>query len=305
MVTTDKNVEELFEEFITMIRTEKDASAFTVKAYVSDFKLFVKFFKRKKYSLIPNEISTNDIRKYILYLKDTRNYANGSIRRKIQSLKSFFMFLLQNDYIDKNPMYAIKTPEKSKNIPLIPTTEEIERLKTVLGSYQGPNAQRDCMYIKLILYTGMRKSEAIGVNYSDVNLEKNEIRVMGKGKKPRIIPFKEEFGKDLRFYMQGLSFTKDQIKKGKDALFLNEAGNRIDSSKAQKIKDNIFKAAGLDNKGYHIHTLRHTWATSGLNAGMSLDTIQEILGHSSLDTTRIYAKTSKERLKEDVSKLPY
>jgi len=295
----DKKIEKEFQEFLDYMKAERNASNATITNYTTDFKIFLDFLIKNNMPTNTNELDTPHMRKYTAFLKTEKKYANATIRRKINSLKSFFNFLVSQDYIIKNPMRAITAPKKEKTLPKFFTEEQIKLLFQVAKESKEDFALRDYMFIKLIANTGMRRSEAINLNFDDIDFGKNTIKIRGKGKRERIVPINKDFSDELFMYFQSRLPLKNK------AVFINQAGNRINAAKAQKIFVNLLKKCGLDGQGLTIHSLRHSYATILVNKGSDIVQVQKLLGHSDINTTTVYTHISTENLREDVARLPY
>lgn len=294
------NIWDYFEEFINYMAVEKNASVHTKANYRSDFKIFINFLTIND---IKPELQTFDvriIRKYLVYLKNVKEYKNETIRRKINSLASFFKFLVEQEYLIKNPMGPIKAPKREEKIPIYLSDNEIEKLIKATMRYGRENALRDKCFIKVLAYTGMRRQESLKLDWGDIDFGLNVIKIrFGKGKKERIVPMPESLSTDLWAYLQ------TRLPLSNQAVFLSNAGNRLTPSPAQNIFRKYLKKTGLDEKGYSIHKLRHSYASLLIQNNVDLLSVQKLLGHSDLNSTKIYTHVDMDYLKEQVDKLPF
>lgn len=289
-----------FDEFIDYLSAEKNISHHTKANYRSDFKIFLNFLSINGIKPELQTLNTRDVRKYLVYLKNEKEYQNETIRRKINSLSSFFKFLTEQEYIIKNTMGSIKAPPKEERIPVYLSDIEIEALIKATMKYGGENALRDKCFIKVLAYTGMRRQEALKLDWEDINFNQNIIKILhGKGKKQRIVPMPESLMTDMWAYLQ------TRLPLSNQAVFLSNAGNRLTPSPAQNIFNKYKKKAGLDDKGYTIHKLRHSYASLLVQNDVDLLSVQKLLGHSDLNSTKVYAHINMNYLKEQVEKLPF
>lgn len=289
-----------YDEFLDYLSAEKNASHHTLKNYASDFKLFFNFLQSNGIKPELETIDTPTIRKYISFLKNEKEFKNNTIRRKIHSLSSFFQYLLEQEYIMKNPMLPIHAPKIEQTIPVYLSREEIELLLNMPMKYGKENALRDKCILETFVYTGMRRQELLGLNWEDIDFGRQEIVVRkGKGKKQRMIPIKEPLVSDLWAYLQ------TRLPLTNNATFISETGNRLSPTSVQLMFTKYIKKAGLDGKGYTIHKLRHSFATHMIQNGADLITVQNILGHADLNNTKIYTHTDTNHLREQLDKLPF
>jgi site-specific recombinase XerD len=177
--------------------------------------------------------------------------------------------------------------------------DEVKRLLSAARHSDDQDALRNYILIKLYAVTGVRRQEAVDLNFEDIDFKNNTLRVRGKGKKERIIPLSEEMAQELWIYFQSRLPLKNS------ALFITSRGNRIHPSKAHEIYKEMLKRAGLDGNGYTLHTLRHSYATNLINNGVDIRSVQELLGHEDIGTTTIYSHVSTEHLKDQIAKLTY
>lgn len=289
-----------FDEFIDYLSVEKNISHHTKANYRSDFKIFLSFLTISEIKPDLQTLNVRDIRKYLVYLKNVKEYQNETIRRKINSLSSFFKFMVEQEYLIKNPMGPIKAPPKEERIPVYLSDKEIESLINSTMRYGGENALRDKCFIKILAYTGMRRQEALKLDWEDIDFNQNIIKILhGKGKKQRIVPMPESLMTDMWAYLQ------TRLPLSNQAVFLSNAGNRLTPSPAQNIFNKYKKKAGFDDKGYTIHKLRHSYASLLVQNDVDLLSVQKLLGHSDLNSTKVYAHINMNYLKEQVEKLPF
>ncbi len=286
-------MEELKNKFIDYITHEKNYSKDTTLAYTKDLNMFLFFLKKEK-KQDPNLLEYSIIRKYLAWLYQ-KNYSKKTISRKISSLRSFFKYLLQNKIITKNPMTLISNPKKERTLPTFLHPNELDDLFNI-PNLNTPLGHRNRLIMELLYSTGIRVGELVKIRIKDLNLNDLTIKVMGKGKKERYVLFGSPLKKILKDYLKE---TRLKLLKGKesDYLLINKNGNPLSDRGVRLIIDTIVKKSSLSKK-ISPHVLRHTFATHMLNEGADLKIVQELLGHSDLNSTQIYTHLSNEKIRE-------
>ncbi|HEX9979649.1 MAG TPA: tyrosine-type recombinase/integrase [Flavobacterium sp.] len=271
---------------------EKHYSAHTVNAYLADITFFTKFLLDSFGEQNPDAVSYNRIRAWIIFLSDS-GLSNVSINRKISSLKAYYKFLLKSEQIDTSPLLrhkALKTPKKLQ----VPFSEK--ELQSVLNEIQYPDGfegVRDKLIIDMFYSTGIRRSELINLKLSNVGA--STIKVLGKRNKERIIPLIPIIAKQCSEYLT-LRLQCGQIH-DKEYFFLTSKGVKLNDSFVYRVVNNYF--SGISEKVKKSpHILRHTFATHLLNNGADLNSVKELLGHSSLASTQVYTHSSLAELKK-------
>jgi integrase/recombinase XerC len=229
-----------------------------------------------------------------------RGLARRSIARKLSAARSFFRFLHREDLIDLNPARAVRAPKLEKTLPGWLSRLEIERLFDVAEYGAADNTlrgTRDHAIVELFYATGMRLSELHGLDTGDVDLVSEQARVLGKGRKERIVPLGGAAVAALRRYeLRRRDVLARNVDADRHALFLSERGRRLSRRQLQNIVRGFLDKVA-DDAGLSTHSLRHSFATHLLDAGADLLAVKELLGHASLSTTRIYTHIAKDRLK--------
>ena len=273
--------------FIDYLRKEKNYSEHTIRAYQKDIESFIEFLNEE-------DIPSVDSAAISYFLAFLMKYGldRTTVGRKLSSLKSYFKSLKRMGVVSENPAESIRTPKKKKHLPGFLTYEQIEDGLKI----EDP---RDHAMMELLYSCGLRASELTGLNVDDVDLQQDEVRVMGKGGKERILPMgrraREAVVTYLRFRPQ------PGTDNARNALFLNLRGGRLTSRSLQRIvRKHLLKVARAS--GTNPHILRHTFATHLLERGADLRAVQELLGHVSLSTVQIYTHLTTKRLKEIYSK---
>ncbi|MCD6453874.1 MAG: tyrosine recombinase XerC [Candidatus Aminicenantes bacterium] len=278
-------------EFISYLQKEKRFSKNTIKSYKGDLLQFKAFLARRGKNILIAE--AEDIYNFLLWLQK-EGYSKTSVERKLAAIKSLYKYLLRIGAIQVNQAKLVNYPRKSKPLPTVLSEKEMATLLE-LPDPADFFSSRDRAILELLYATGMRLSELVGLNLSDVNLKDKFVRVKGKGGKERIVPFGEPARRAL---IQYLSFRKNS---DEEALFLNKFGKRLSPRWVEKTVDRYIKLTAI-NKKISPHKIRHSFATHLLMRGADIRTIQELLGHSSLSTTQKYTHLNFEILKKEYEK---
>lgn len=283
------------DKFLLYLKVEKDASYATQRAYKTDLVLideFIKTITQKKIELGDSKVDIFLIRRYLSYLQKA-NYSRKSIARKLASLRTYFKFLCHRKYLKTNPAKSIITPKLPQKLPTFLYQKEIiELLESAAGSTVFD--LRDRAILEVLYSTGIRVSELVGINLTDVDYTSGIVHVLGKGNKERFVPIGSYAIAAIEKY---LDRRHELLKKNQsEALFLNGKGSRLTSRGVRLIMNKYTRKIVL-SKHVSPHTLRHTFATHLLDAGADLRFVQELLGHASLATTQIYTHLTKEHLK--------
>jgi len=291
---------DLIEQFLEHLRYERNVSAHTLRNYSSDLEQFVQFLTAGEKRKAPevSEIDHLTIREWMAALH-TAQKSKRSIARKLAALRTFFQFLLREGVLEMNPAKLVSTPRLEKKLPKHLSIEDAIRFiespdpETDLG-------KRDRAMLELMYATGVRVAELTTLNLADVDFRNQLIRVTGKRRKQRIVPFGDPAGEALRNYLKvrdKFLFNAPVSKRDDEALFLNYQGTRITTRSVGRMVDKYIRlCAGMHN--ISPHALRHSFATHLLDSGADLRDIQELLGHARLSTTQVYTHVSMEKLIE-------
>ena len=276
-------------ELKTIKQRDKDT---TVNSYSEDIYKYLEYMESKNISSAL-DISYNNLLNYLKYLDDNK-YEVSSVARKIVSIKAFHKYLSEN-YNVVDISTKINTPRFYRKLPNILTIEEVDNLLDI--NLDTPFDYRNKAMLELMYSSGLRVSELINLELSDIDLHNNYVRCFGKGSKERIVPIGEYSSKYLSIY---INEYRDGMKKGyyTEKIFLNNHGKEMTRQGFFKIIKKIAKDKDI-NKNITPHMLRHSFATHLLNNGADLRTIQEMLGHSSISTTQIYTNVTNDILKEN------
>ncbi|HGE72899.1 TPA: tyrosine recombinase XerC, partial [Candidatus Poribacteria bacterium] len=272
-----------------------NCSPHTIDNYNRDLMDFMKYLS-DEFGNLPSIESIDHlmIRSYLAN-QQGRQLARTTIVRRLSSLRSFFKYLYKRGYLETDPTSAVSSPKIQRKLPDYLEISEIEALLSIPDK-NDIIGLRDRAILELLYSTGMRVSEMLALDLSDIDRSNAIVKVRGKGKKERIIPIGSYAMSALNDYLK--IRDKLKVKRSNQALFVSERGNRIPDSKSINRRISKYaKSAGI-KKNVTAHTLRHTFATHLLNAGADLRSVQELLGHEKLATTQIYTHVSAERLKE-------
>ena len=284
------------EMFLTYLIVERGYSDKTRIAYEEDILNFFDFLKNSgdaDYLTVDHL----DIRTYLSFLYD-KKYSRNSISRKIASLRSFYQFLLKNEVIKENPFSYVHMKKKQLRLPRFFYEKEMDAL---FESTKGvkPLELRNRALLEILYGTGIRVSECANLTLQSVDFSANVLLIHGKGNKDRYVPF-GSFAEDaLNEYLEnGRQFLMEKHGKEHAYIFVNHHGDQITSTGIEYVLNQLIKKSSL-NGDIHPHMLRHTFATHLLNNGADMRTVQELLGHSNLSTTQIYAHVTKESLQKN------
>jgi len=311
------------DRYLFHLRNERNASPHTLRNYESDLRQFLAYLSPPE-SAMP-ALSTIDhhvIREYLGSLYD-QQLERSSVARKLATLRSFFRFCVREGKLKANPARLVPTPKLPRRLPEVPGTEEMNRFLDGMKSFEPPQRgrgapknekvakaaeerdaahqsllARDRAIFELLYASGLRVSELVGLNLEDIDRESQMMRVRGKGRKERIVPY----GSKAREMLEAYDAARAELLAGArggaaQALFLNYAGRRLQVRSVDRI---VKKYAKLLSTGWnaHAHAFRHAFATHLLTEGADLRSIQEMLGHRSLSTTQKYTHASIRHLME-------
>lgn len=282
----------MIEAFLDYLRFERNYSEHTVVAYETDLRQFGDFLKSVGEELDYTNVDSDLIRSWVVSLMDSSK--STSVNRKLSSLRSFYRFLMKRGKTTVNPLAKITGPKNSKPLPTFLRENDMDRLLDEISYGEGFEAVRDRMILETFYATGMRLSELVGLNDTDVDFSAMQMKVTGKRNKQRLIPFAGELAADLREY---IIIRNETIPERSDAFFVLKNGKRMYPEKVYGIvRRNLAKVVSVKKKSPHV--LRHTFATAMLNHEAELKSVKELLGHESLATTEIYTHTTFEELKK-------
>ncbi len=283
----------LSQPFIEYLKFEKRYSSHTIRAYTDDLDQFFSFLETNFGETPLASVSAPFIRSWLASLKEQK-VSSKSINRKISSLKSFFKYLLRRELLDKSPMAGIISPKSGKRLPVYVEEKDMKLLLEHLEFPDDWRGKTDRLLISMFYHTGVRLTELVSLKNGQVDLPAGTIRVIGKGNKERMIPLSPVLVNEIWMYQD------EKNRSGRDlspALLVNIQGKALYVKYAYlAVKKYLSQVTTLDKKSPHV--LRHSFATHLMNHGADLNSVKELLGHSSLAATQLYTHNSIEKLRE-------
>ncbi len=276
------------------MKIERGLSENSIKNYVIDVSELMHFIKKNKINEKPENCSKETIQEFIY--KQSKQNSPYTQARRISGLKSFFNFLVFENYIKSSPAELIESPKLGRKLPEVLNVSEIELImsKIKLSDFIG---YRNRAILETLYGSGLRVSELINLNISNVFYNENLIKVYGKGRKERLVPLGNYSKKYIKLYFEKYRSKLNISSKSSDILFLNRRGGKISREMIYLIIKNIVKISGI-RKNVSPHTFRHSFATHLLENGADLKVIQIMMGHESITTTEIYTHLDNKYLKK-------
>lgn len=284
----------MVERFLNYLLLEKNCSERTVRSYGLDLRLFESYFKNLDARLSWESVDSDVIRDWMESMMDRGNNAT-SINRRLSALRSFYRFALSHKLVDANPAHGIEGPRGKRKLPRFVKEDEMESLFNSFSDKDNTCNDMCARTILLMFYwTGLRVSELMGLDDSDVDFITCSVKVTGKGNKQRIVPFGNELKSCLKEY---IAMRDADVVRTDDALFVTDKGKRVDYNRVRTlVGEKLSEVCTLDKKTPHV--LRHSYATAMLNNGAGIESVKKLLGHASVSTTEIYTHLTFEKLKE-------
>ncbi len=282
-------------EFAAYLRLERGQSPRTSEEYARDIELFGEFLEPGHPKTAPffklTSTTTSDVRRFVMELMGPRKYTATSVRRKIAALRSYFALQKREGRRLDNPAQDVPPPKAAKRLPHVMSEPEVAKLlRTRVAGKSDFQRLRDIAMMELLYASGIRRAELVGLNLSDVDLDRRVMRVIGKGNKQRTVFINQASADAIRAYLGMRPRTPD------DALFLSKRKTRLSHRQAWVVFREFAQLSGL-TKHVTPHVMRHSFATHLLENGADLMTIKELLGHESLSTTQIYTNVSLEHMR--------
>ena len=298
MQTDNKSVNKVNADIIGKYRRymklERNYSENTLDAYMSDLQKLLDYVGSEGLHIL--DVKLDDLRNFVAALVDIGISARSQ-SRILSGVRTFYTFLILDGYIEDDPTELLEWPKIGAHLPEVLSVEEVDRLEQAcdLSKWEG---QRNRTIIEVLFSCGLRVSELINLRLSDLFLNEKFIRVMGKGKKERLVPISESAVKELQYWFMDRNMMK--IKPGEeDFVFLNRRGGHLTRMMIFTIVRRLAEAAGIE-KTISPHTLRHSFATALLEGGANLRAIQDMLGHERISTTQIYTHIDMHTLREEI-----
>lgn len=298
MQTDNKSVNKVNADIIGKYRRymklERNYSENTLDAYMSDLQKLLDYVGSEGLHVL--DVKLDDLRNFVAALVDIGISARSQ-SRILSGVRTFYTFLILDGYIEDDPTELLEWPKIGEHLPEVLSVEEVDRLEQAcdLSKWEG---QRNRTIIEVLFSCGLRVSELINLRLSDLFLDEKFIRVMGKGKKERLVPISESAVKELQYWFMDRNLMK--IKPGEeDFVFLNRRGGHLTRMMIFTIVRRLAEAVGIE-KTISPHTLRHSFATALLEGGANLRAIQDMLGHERISTTQIYTHIDMHTLREEI-----
>ena len=286
---------------------DKGFSPNTFEAYRNDLGQFHEFLEQRTEVRIKDESSWSKVdlpilHQYIDDLKEKRGYRNTTIARKIAAVKSFYSYLMLEGHIADDPTESLGSPRIGRSLPKFLTEDDVTSLLDVAGKAGTPESKRDATILELLYATGLRVSELVSLEVSDIDFEESFILCRsGKADKERRVFLYPNAVDEFKQYLQIARITLLGSNKTQTALFVNHRGERLTRQWIWNILKICSKKANID-EGITPHTLRHSFATHMLQYGASLKHVQELLGHSSISTTQVYTHKTNQHMRQEYEK---
>ena len=298
MQTDNKSVNKVNADIIGKYRRymklERNYSENTLDAYMSDLQKLLDYVGSEGLHVL--DVKLDDLRNFVAALVDIGISARSQ-SRILSGVRTFYTFLILDGYIEDDPTELLEWPKIGEHLPEVLSVEEVDRLEQAcdLSKWEG---QRNRTIIEVLFSCGLRVSELINLRLSDLFLDEKFIRVMGKGKKERLVPISESAVKELQYWFMDRNLMKIKPSE-EDFVFLNRRGGHLTRMMIFTIVRRLAEAAGIE-KTISPHTLRHSFATALLEGGANLRAIQDMLGHERISTTQIYTHIDMHTLREEI-----
>ncbi len=289
--TLPKRTTDLLERYLRDKGEARNLSAYTLRNYRTDLEHFL--YALAGWEVDAFEVARTDLRRYLAVLLGN-GVADGSVRRKVSTIRSFYKWLRADGHLETDPFFGVTGPKAGRRLPDILTSEDIARMVAAADGRQ-PADLRDRALMELLYAAGLRVSEVASLNVGELDVRDRAVRVQGKGKKERIGIFGDPAAEALQRYLNEARPEYETHKE--EALFLNRFGGRLTTRSVQSIVRKYATKAGLPT-AVHPHLLRHSFATHLLDGGADLRVVQELLGHESPNTTQIYTHVSEAKKRE-------
>ena len=278
--------------FLKYLRYERNRSELTVQRYETSLRDFEAYFQSLEAGLDWASVDADIIRGWMESLMERGNIAS-TVNTGLSALRSFYRFALARKLVDRDPAHSLTGPKKAKPLPQFVRESEMDKLLDEEQWDDDFNSVRARTIIILLYEAGLRRAELIGLNDGDVDFAAGQLKVTGKRNKQRIVPFGEELARQLQHYIE---VRDSKVGSTEGALFVEKNGKRITANRVYvTTRDSLAKVTTMKKRSPHV--LRHSFATAMLNNGAGLESVRQLLGHESLETTEIYTHTTFEQLK--------
>lgn len=288
----------MIQKFLDYIAIERRYSQRTVEAYQNDLREFCAFLGWDIKDYKPEDLDEQDIRQWMIHLLEDDHNSPRSVKRKLCCLKSFYKFLLRTGVVNKDITRRIISPKADKPLPVFFRDSEMERITQMDKNADDFDSFRNGLIIQMLYQTGMRRGEMVGLKDCDIDTQEGQIKIFGKRSKERIVPIGESLIKQIEQYRE----ARQEILEGKpmEAFFIQQTRRGISALTRESLYHIVCNHMGEVStlQKHSPHVLRHTFATTMLNNGADIRTIQTLLGHASLASTQVYTHTTFEQIKQ-------
>ena len=283
--------------FDAYLKLEKSLSGNSIQAYLHDIRMLEKFLKEKNLSLSPEEIKLETLQDFIAWVSN-KKMKDRSQARVISGVRAFYKFLLMEDMMNTDPTQLLEAPKLSRKLPDVLSYEEITRMIAAID-LSTPEGTRNKAMLETLYSCGLRVSELVNLKISNLFLDLEFIKVLGKGDKERLVPIGSDAIKYIGIYKKEIRPLVPVQKGSEDILFLNRRGKKLTRVYVFLLIKQLAKDAGIKKK-ISPHTFRHSFATHLVEGGANLRAVQEMLGHASITTTEIYTHLDREYLRDTI-----
>lgn len=284
--------------FRAYLLLERSLSANTLEAYLNDVQKFVRYLEIEKLEILPLAVRRSDLEKFILWVNNLGLEASSQ-SRLISGLRAFYKFLLVEDLLDDDPTELLESPRLMRKMPAVLSVHEIQAMLAAIDLSE-PQGVRNRAIVETLYACGLRVSELVNMKITNLFLEANFVKIIGKNDKERLVPIGGEAVKYLTMYLEHVRGRLENIKPGEENfVFLNRRGQHLTRVMVFYIIKELAEKAGI-TKNISPHTFRHSFATHLVEGGADLKAVQDMLGHESITTTEIYTHLDTEYLKETI-----
>jgi len=283
--------------FLQYLRVERNASDLTIKSYREDLTALADYLADCRGGTCPKprEVAVGELRGYVAALHEA-GYARSTISRRLASLRSFFRFGQREGWTRTNPAKPLRNPRKHRTLPHFLSSEDLGRLLSAPPADE-PLGLRDRAILETMYSAGLRVSELVGLNDSDLDFHAGVVRVRGKGRRERLAPIGSYAARALQHWLRVRKLSAQEPSGAESPVFVNRFGRRITTRSVARMLQKYLRHTGLDTRTTP-HSLRHSFATHLLDRGADIRSVQELLGHKSLVTTQIYTHVNTAGLRE-------
>ena len=283
-------MEQLIEKFIDYLKVQKNYSSFTLLNYKKDIEEYEMFLKEKNYNY--KNMDYKKCTEYLLFL-DNRNLKKTSVSRRLSSLRTFYKYLVLNNFVDNNPFLLVSSPKKEKKMPKFINYSGIEEIFNI-PNIKTKEGQRERVILEILYGSGVRVSELVNIKIKDIDFSNKTILIFGKGSKERLVSFGEPALDSIKQYIND---GRKQYEIESEYLIVGKNEEQLTTRRIEQIIGELINKTSI-KMNITPHMFRHTFATHLLDNGSDLIAVQELLGHESLASTEIYTHISNEHLRD-------